>query len=542
MNNFEDLGLSPQLAKVLPELGFVLPTEIQKEAIPLLIDNDCDFIGLANTGTGKTAAFGLPLLNAIDTDKRHVQALVVAPTRELCQQIANQLVAFAKYKPQLKIAVVYGGANIVRQISDLKAGAQVVVATPGRLIDLLKRKALKLDVITNVVLDEADEMLNMGFKEDIDIILAQTPEEKNTWLFSATMPQEIRRLVKLYMQDPVEVSVHTGQMVNQNIDHQFVVIKPSDKTEALSRFIFMNPDFRGIVFCRTKIETQSLCNDLMACGVKAEALHGDLSQKQRDQVMQRFKLHQLQVLIATDVAARGIDVNNLTHVIHHSLPDDLSYYTHRSGRTARAGKKGISLALVEKKNVGKMKMLERKLKINFGETEIPNEEDILAARITNWAQSLLETGDATQPQPSNKNLLKQVLPLFEDVSKEELLERLVLNELKGIRIGKKIEKQKFGEENERRGKKDRNRSSRSNDSFGNGATLFINLGSIDGFNKNALTDFISIESSVDRQTIKKVKLFERHSFVEVDHKFTDRVIKSFKNKKYKGHRLRVNHE
>lgn len=532
--------------KVLPELGFVLPTEIQKEAIPLLINNDCDFIGLANTGTGKTAAFGLPLLNAIDTTKRHVQALVVAPTRELCQQIATQMEAFAKYMPQLKIAVVYGGANMTRQISDLKAGAQVVVATPGRLIDLLKRKALKLDVITNVVLDEADEMLNMGFKEDIDIILAQTPEDKNTWLFSATMPQEIRRLVKLYMSDPVEVSVHTGQMVNENIDHQYVSIKASDKTEALSRIIAMNPDFRGIVFCRTKVETQSLSNDLLTFGIKVEALHGDLSQKQRDQVMARFKLHQLQVLIATDVAARGIDVNNLTHVIHHSLPDDLSYYTHRSGRTARAGKKGVSLALVEKKNVSKMKMLERKLKINFSESSVPNEEEMLAARVANWAGGILdvENNDAV-----NEKLLKKVMPLFENLTKEELLMKLVSRELRKVKVGKKIEKQDFQEKRSSRDSSRRNQKSNGRNSFsknfeseGDGSKLFINLGSVDGFNRNALAEFISAETSVDKANIKKVKLFEKHSFVEIDHKFTDRVIKSFKNKNYKGHKLRVNHE
>ena len=262
--------------KVLPELGFVVPTEIQKEAIPILLDNDCDFIGLANTGTGKTAAFGLPLLNSIDFTSNTTQALVLAPTRELGQQIAHQLQAFSKYHKNANIVVVYGGANIVGQIKDLKKGAQVVVATPGRLIDLLKRKALKIDEIQNVVLDEADEMLNMGFKDDLDLILSKTPADKNTWLFSATMPNEIKRIIHQYMNDPKEISVHTGVMVNENIDHQYVVIKSSQKAEALNRFISSIPEFRGVVFCRTKVITQELCNELMQLGIKAEALHGDL--------------------------------------------------------------------------------------------------------------------------------------------------------------------------------------------------------------------------------------------------------------------------
>jgi len=535
LNNFEELGLSHDLVRVLPELGFVVPTEIQKEAIPLLIKNNSDFIGLANTGTGKTAAFGLPLLDNVDYSRNDTQALILAPTRELGQQIAHQLIAFAKFVKNARITVVYGGANISTQIKELKSGAQIVVATPGRLIDLLKRKALRLDTIKNVILDEADEMLNMGFKEDLDHILSHTPEEKFTWLFSATMPQEIKKIIKNYMVDPLEVSVHTGVMVNENIDHQFVLVKSSDKTEALSRFITMDPEFRGIVFCRTKVETQALCNELMTLGVKAEALHGDLNQKQRDIVMKRFKMHQVQVLIATDVAARGIDVNNLTHVIHHTLPDDLSYYTHRSGRTARAGKEGISLALLERKGVERMKMLERKLKISFHEIGIPDETELVNARIQRWADSLMEEVD--EASVDNK-IIQRLLPMFNHISKEMLIKKLIAKELKGVRIDKKIEQKSFAKSDKKRDSKRKSEGSKNR----SGEKLFINLGLIDGFDKHDLAKYISRQSKLDSESIKQVKLFERHSFIEVEHKYRDRIVHSFKNQKYKGHKLRVNLE
>ncbi len=526
MNTFEELGLSSPLVKVLPELGFVVPTEIQKEAIPILIQNNSDFIGLANTGTGKTAAFGLPLLDNINYSISSTQALVLAPTRELGQQIAHQLQAFAKYHKKANIVVVYGGANITGQIKDLKRGAQIVVATPGRLIDLLKRKALTLSEIQNVVLDEADEMLNMGFKEDLDLILSKTPEDKNTWLFSATMPKEIKRIVHQYMENPKEISVHSGVMVNENIDHQYVVLKSSDKVEALSRFISINPDFRGVVFCRTKIHTQKLCDELIREGIKAEALHGDLSQKQRDMVMQRFKQHQLEVLIATDVAARGIDVNNLTHVIHHSLPDDLSYYTHRSGRTARAGKEGISLALVEKSNISKLKKLEKSLKISFREIPVPDQSELLKIRVNNWVEGLT---DQSKESKVDRKVLDGALEMLQFLSKEELVERMLAKELKGIKTGKKIGNSSVGQD-----KPTRNRSK------SDGPSLFINLGSMDGISKRELINFVSSQSKTEQKKITSIRMFEKYSFIDIDQKFHDKIIKSFKNKKYNGHKLRVN--
>ena len=526
MNTFEELGLSAPLLKVLPELGFVVPTEIQKEAIPILIQNNTDFIGLANTGTGKTAAFGLPLLDNIDFSINTTQALVLAPTRELGQQIAHQLQAFAKYHKKANITVVYGGANISMQIKDLKKGAQIVVATPGRLIDLLKRKALKISEISNVVLDEADEMLNMGFKDELDAILSQTPADKNTWLFSATMPHEIKRIVHQYMNDPKEISVHSGVLVNENINHQYVVVKSSEKVEALSRFIAINPEFRGVVFCRTKVITQELCNELMRQGIKAEALHGDLNQKQRDMVMQRFKLHQLEVLIATDVAARGIDVNNLTHVVHHSLPDDLSYYTHRSGRTARAGREGISLVLVEKNNVQKVKRLEKTLKISFREIPVPDQKEMLTKRISAWASGLVELTDDVK---IDDNVLNSALELLQFLSKEELVKRLLAKELKGVKIGKPISNR--SEDPQISSKK------RSNTE---GPSLFINLGSMDGISKRELINYVSSESKMEQKKITSIRMFEKYSFIDIDPKFHEKIIKSFKNKKYNGHKLRVN--
>jgi ATP-dependent RNA helicase DeaD len=319
LESFDHLGLSAPILKAIGQLGFETPTEIQNQAIPVLLEGNRDFIGLAQTGTGKTAAFGLPLLDLLDPNESHIQALILAPTRELGQQIAQQMALFAGQIKGLKTVAVYGGASISDQMRQLRSPCHVVIATPGRLIDLAKRKALKLDQIKYLVLDEADEMLNMGFKEELDTILEFTPDTKQTWLFSATMPSEIRRMVKQYMEDPFEVRIDPGTSVNVNIEHQYALVRHTDKLEAMCRFLDLDPDLYGVVFCRTKRDTQNLAEDLLKEGYRADALHGDLSQHQRDRVMQRFKRRELQVLIATDVAARGIDVNDLTHVFHASI-------------------------------------------------------------------------------------------------------------------------------------------------------------------------------------------------------------------------------
>lgn len=431
MDSFDTLGLSAPILKAIGQLGFEIPTDIQSQAIPHLLEGDRDFIGLAQTGTGKTAAFGLPLLDHLDPSDDSVQALILAPTRELGQQIAEQIDLFSKHLKGIKSVAVYGGANISTQISQLKRPRHVVIATPGRLIDLVKRKALKLDQIKYLVLDEADEMLNMGFKDELDTILEFTPDTKKTWLFSATMPREIRRMVKQYMESPFEVSVDPKTTVNANIEHRYAVVKQADKTEAMSRFLELEPDLYGVVFCRTRRDTQALAEDLLKMGFRADALHGEMSQPQRDRVMSRFKNRDLQVLIATDVAARGIDVNDLTHVFHHSLPSEQAYYTHRSGRTARAGKKGISLAFISNREKGYVNRMSREMDISFEAVDIPGAEEIVQARMMNWAKEVLDQ-KAFDRVPFD--LIMQMNLLFEETPKDEMIARLVARELARLNV------------------------------------------------------------------------------------------------------------
>ena len=431
LDSFDTLGLSAPILKAIGQLGYDTPTEIQSQAIPHLLQGDQDFIGLAQTGTGKTAAFGLPLLDHLDASDDSVQALILAPTRELGQQIAEQIELFAKNLKGIRSIAVYGGANISTQITQLKRPRHVVIATPGRLIDLVKRKALKLDQIKYLVLDEADEMLNMGFKDELDTILEFTPDSKKTWLFSATMPREIRRLVKQYMDSPFEVSVDPKTTVNANIEHKYAIVKQSDKTEAMARFLELEPELYGVVFCRTRRETQALAEDLLKMGFRADALHGEMTQQQRDRVMKRFKDRNLQVLVATDVAARGIDVNDLTHVFHHSLPTEKAYYTHRSGRTARAGKKGISLAFISNREKGYISRMSREMDISFEPVEVPGSEEIVQARLMKWAQVVLDQ-KAFDKVPFD--LIVQMNLLFEETSKDELIARLVAGELERLNV------------------------------------------------------------------------------------------------------------
>ena len=431
LDSFDTLGLSAPILKAIGQLGFDTPTDIQSQAIPQLLQGDSDFIGLAQTGTGKTAAFGLPLLDHLDATDDSVQALILAPTRELGQQIAEQIDLFSKHLKGIKSVAVYGGANITTQISQLKRPRHVVIATPGRLIDLVKRKALKLDQIKYLVLDEADEMLNMGFKDELDTILEFTPDSKKTWLFSATMPREIRRMVKQYMESPFEVSVDPKTTVNANIEHKYAVVKQSDKTEAMGRFLELEPDLYGVVFCRTRRDTQALAEDLLKMGFRADALHGEMSQPQRDRVMNRFKNRDLQVLVATDVAARGIDVNDLTHVFHHSLPSEQAYYTHRSGRTARAGKKGISLAFISNREKGYINRMAREMDISFEAVDVPGAEEIAQARMMKWASDVLDQ-KAFDRVPFD--LIVQMNLLFEETPKDELIARLVARELARLNV------------------------------------------------------------------------------------------------------------
>lgn len=540
MNNFHALGLSEAILQVLSEIGFNEPTAIQLETIPKLLQSETDFIGLAQTGTGKTAAFGLPLLQKVDTSSATTGALILAPTRELVQQIAVQLESFSKYIPKSRIQAVYGGASITDQIRALQKTPQIIVATPGRLIDLIKRKKINLESIQYVVLDEADEMLNMGFKEEIDNILAFTPQEKKTWLFSATMPNEIRNIVDQYMNSPQEISINREQRVNEKIEHFFTVIKDSDRTAALMRFLDANQDIRGIVFCRTKIDTQNLANELGRFGYKIEALHGDLSQIQRDKVMAKFKSNKLQLIIATDVAARGIDVNELTHIIHYHIPDSIEYYTHRSGRTARAGKEGISMSLVTKSEFKKLQRYSNKLKIVVKKVALPSTEEIQKNRLEQWADKVLQTKVDTRILGLESDLLEK----FATIPMDELVRKLMTIEMDKMAFDQLKDeptssKKKDKKSKKRKGKEERSKKPNSNK---NTHRFFINLGEIDELDPESLQEFISDQAHLDKDFIESISLREKHAFFEVDKKFSDKISKGFKGVSLDGRKLRVNRD
>ncbi len=431
MANFNELGLSPEILKVLEELGFEKPTDIQAQAIPPLMRGQKDIIGLAQTGTGKTAAFGLPLIDFIDPNLPFTQALILAPTRELGKQIAEQITIFGKYKKRTSILAVYGGAPIHVQLRALKKPTHIIIATPGRLRDLINRKAVHLDQLKCLVLDEADEMLNMGFKEELDEILTFCPSEKKTWLFSATMPKTIKSIVDNYMDNPLEIKINQSQTVNVNISHLYTVVNAANKLEAMKRFLDMQADMRGVVFCRTKRDTQDLAENLLKFNYRVDALHGDLTQAHRDRVMKRFKSKDLQVLIATDVAARGIDVNDLSHVFHYSLPDELAYYTHRSGRTARAGKKGVSISFINGREQYRINRLERNLGITFKKVLIPATEDIARVRVKKWCQGIVnhEINDAV-----TEDLLSRAKAIFGNVTKDEIIAKLLSIEIERLKL------------------------------------------------------------------------------------------------------------
>lgn len=418
--------------KVINELGFEQPSDIQAQAIPQLLSENRDFIGLAQTGTGKTAAFGLPLLERIDPNNPCTQALILAPTRELGQQIAQQIGVFSRYVDGVNFLAVYGGAAISNQIRALRKPQHIIIATPGRLLDLIQRKAVNLEQLQYLVLDEADEMLNMGFKKDLDRILSYAPKDKSVWLFSATMSADIRRIVNKYMQDPAEVRLNGKNEANLDIDHQFAMVRQSNKMEALTRFMDAAPDLRGVVFCRTKRDTQNLANKLHRKKYRADALHGDMSQSQRDRVMRKFRANDLQLLVATDVAARGIDVNDLTHVFHFALPDDIDYYTHRSGRTGRAGKKGISMVFINGQEKGRIKLLEKKLGLFFDQVEIPAAADIHSSKVEDWCRNILDKKTNGKLDP---RLIEKANTLFGNLSKEELTAKLLMAELEKYDMG-----------------------------------------------------------------------------------------------------------
>ncbi|RLD23454.1 MAG: ATP-dependent helicase [Bacteroidetes bacterium] len=531
MNKFSKLGLSSSILEVLDQIGFETPTPVQEKSIPLLLTkNRTDFIGLAQTGTGKTAAFGLPLIDLIDSDDKTTQALIMAPTRELGQQTAKQLVDFSRNNRNLNVEVVYGGAAITNQIKALKKPTQIVVATPGRLLDLIKRKAIKLDNVRYVVLDEADEMLNMGFKEDIDKILSFTLEERSLWLFSATMPSDIRKIIKKYMDSPVEVSVITDEKSNKDITHKYIITKTANKVPAIRRFMDIQPEMRGIMFCRTKRGTQEIADELGALGYGVEALHGDLSQAQRDAVMRRFKTRAMQMLIATDVAARGIDVSDLTHVIHHTLPDQLESYTHRSGRTGRAGKKGISLAFINPREGRRITELENKNKIKFEKIEVPSIDQLKSSRINNWANLIINT----KVDSKADDILHDLHGQFAHLDKEDILKRLITTQLDHLMVS--------GSEDDLNETAGRSAGSRSRSAKSGFNRYFVNIGMIDGVTKPDLIHFLSDVSGISRKYFGDLSLQKNCAFVEVDSSHDKKLSESFVGIEVEGRSIRVNME
>ncbi|WP_421919917.1 DEAD/DEAH box helicase [Marinifilum sp.] len=528
MNSFENLGLSEAILEAISELGFETPTPIQEQAIPVLLDGRSDFVGLAQTGTGKTAAFGLPLLELIEPQVKTPQALILSPTRELGIQIADDLKTFSKNILNLNVVNVYGGASIEEQIRKLKRGAHVIVATPGRLLDLIRRKAVNLSAIEYLILDEADEMLNMGFKEDIDAILSSTSEDKVTWLFSATMPAEVRRISKNYMTDPTEVTVGKANTTNKNISHQYYMLNNRDRYNVLKRVVDFYPDIYGIIFCRTRKETQEVAELLMKDGYNADALHGDLTQVQRDRVMRNFKNRSLQLLVATDVAARGIDVDDLSHVIHYNLPDELEFYTHRSGRTARAGKKGISIALVTPREERKVKDLSRRLKTDFEQVKIPVGKEVCERQLMNFMRRVNEVEvEEEEIEPFVDGINEEL----ESLSREDLIKRFVSLEFNRFwEYYKNADDLNLKSTTQRRNKRDGNKGE---------DRMFINIGKKDGIDVPRLLNLIHKQCGVRGKNVGRVDLKGVFSFFDVDKAFTDEIIKGFAGALIGGRKIRI---
>lgn len=532
MTTFESLGLQENLLKGVTDLGFVSPTPIQEKAIPVLLGGDRDFVGLAQTGTGKTAAFGLPLLHQLDVKVRQPQALILCPTRELCLQITNDLKNFSKYLGDVSIVAVYGGTAIGLQLRELKRGVHIVVATPGRLLDIIERGAINFEKVRYAVLDEADEMLNMGFQEDINSILSNTPEEKTTWLFSATMPAEVRRIAQKYMDDPFELTVGSKNSGNANIEHEYYVVRPRDKYAALKRIVDYNPDIFGIIFTRTKIESQEIAENLIKDGYNADALHGDLTQQQRDKVMKRFREKSIQVLVATDVAARGIDVDNVTHVINYDLPDDVENYTHRSGRTARAGRSGVSIAIIGGRDIGKIRQIERVLGgKKFVKAEVPDgfavcEKQLFA--LVHRVHNVVVNEEQIDPY------LTRIYEEFADLSKEELIRRFASLEFNEF-LEYYQDAPDLNVKEERRGSEDFGRSSRN----GKFSRLFINLGSVDNFTRGDMLRFICDNTGLRGNMIGRIDLKGVYSFFEVENDVVEKVQNAFKKVEYNGRTVRI---
>ncbi len=534
MNKFEELGLNESLLSAIQDLGFETPSEVQEKAIPLLLQQDTDIVALAQTGTGKTAAFGFPLIQKLDPNDRSTQALILSPTRELCLQITNEIKQYSKYVKGLHTVAVYGGASITEQAREVKRGAQIIVATPGRMQDMINRNYVNIKNIQICVLDEADEMLNMGFYEDITSILSDTPEEKNTWLFSATMPIEVARIAKEFMKKPQEITVGHKNQGSVNVTHEYYIAGARDRYSVLKRLADMNPDIFSVIFCRTKRDTQAVAEKLIEDGYNAAALHGDLSQAQRDSVMKAFRGRQIQMLVATDVAARGIDVDDITHVINYQLPDEIETYNHRSGRTGRAGKTGTSIVIVTKSEYRKISQIERIIKNKFIEKPIPSGKEICEVQLIHLANKVKEVN----VDPEIENYLPQIEASLGDITKEELIKKMFSVEFnRFIEYYKKQDiLQPQGRE---RGERDSRNSREPRISNDGSVRYFLNLGSRDNFDWMSLKDFLRDTLDLGRDDLFKVDVKEGFSFFNTDAEHSEKVIDILNNINHEGRRVNV---
>jgi len=538
--SFKNLDLNDAVLKAVHDLGFVEPTPIQTEAIPEIMFGDRDLVGLAQTGTGKTAAFGLPMIQLIDFDSRHTQGVIICPTRELCLQIAKDIKSFCKYIKAAKIAAVYGGAGIENQISQVKKGVQIIVATPGRLLDLMRRSVINLSSVNYVVLDEADEMLNMGFKEDIDAILDQTPTEKRIWLFAATMPHAVATIAKKYMHRPVEITIGKKNAGAENIKHIYFVVMEKDRYPALKRIIDFHPDIYGLVFCRTRIETQEIAEKLIKDGYNAEALHGDLSQQVREQVMGRYRTKSIQVLVATDVAARGIDVQDITHVINYKLPDEPDNYTHRSGRTGRAGKSGMSVAIINTKENYKLQQIERKSGIKFNYVKVPEGQAVCENQLYAMINKLVAV-EVTHAEIGK--FLAPVYSTLAGLTKEALIQKFV-----SLEFNRFLDYYKDTVDiNVTRAKKDKDavKTSRKKETA-KSRTLpektrrfFMNAGRMDNIVKGTVIRNVCDRSGISADKIGKIEILREFSFFEVASGSDEKVLKAMRGVKIDGREVRI---
>lgn len=541
MKTFEELGVNEAIRSAILELGFEHPMPVQEEVIPYLLGENNDVIALAQTGTGKTAAYGIPVLQKTDATKKATQALILSPTRELCLQIADDLKGFGKYIDGLHVVAVYGGASIITQIHELKHGAQIIVATPGRLIDLMERGVVKLENVRNVVLDEADEMLNMGFSDSINTIFEAVPADRNTLLFSATMSKEIEKIAKSYLTDYKEIVVGSRNEGAESVNHIYYLVNAKDKYLALKRIADFYPHIFAIIFCRTKIETQEVADKLIKDGYNAEALHGDLSQQQRDLTMQKFRQHTVQLLVATDVAARGLDVDDLTHVINYGLPDDVENYTHRSGRTGRAGKKGTSISIIHTREKSKVRNIEKIIGKDFVDGELPSPEEICKKQLYKVMDDIMKTDvDEEQIEPYMKEIDRQ----FEYIDKEDIIKKMVtitfgrfLDYYKNApQILKPSSKRNERSERAERGASGSRRPRKAEAGF---RRLFINLGKQDGFYPGEIMQFMNHHIH-GRQEVGHIDLLQRFSYIEVPKADADKVMRALNGVSYKGREVRCN--